>query len=369
VDKNTPIRIESLVAINRGFVAGCSNSIFKVYVLAAEAPKRVEKMFSCSMTWQIPNNVAEVMSMALSPNEDTLCATLSNNQLFCVNMSSPNNIKNDDMKPLSNLNHGPGAITGLDICIRKPLVVTSGMDRTVRVWNYLDFKLEMSKTFTEDPHCVAFHPSGLHVLVGFSDKLRLCNLLMDDIRPYREVIIKLCKECKFSNGGQYFAAVNGNVISVYDFYNGEKVVDMRGHNSKVKGLNWGADDSTLISCGQDGAVYQWNVEKGTRVGEFVSKGTIYNCAVGNNEMVWSVGTDKILKEMELPDYSGSSNSLNVVKELETGVTLGQIVLSHSEHIMFAGTSAEKKPGVVRAYSFPLTGDYLEYPCMGGPISR
>jgi len=368
-DSDSPLRVESLVALNRGFIAGCSNAIFRFYSLAAEAPEDAQLMFTLTTTWQIPNNPADVMTMALSPNEDTLCATLNNNQLFSVNLSSPTSIKNDDMKPVSSLNHGPGAITGLDICIRKPLVVTSGMDRTVRVWNYVDMKLEMSKTFTEDPCSVAFHPSGLHVLIGFADKLRLMNLLMDDIRPYREVSIKWCRECKFSNGGQYFAAVNGNVICVYDFYNGEKVVDMRGHNSKVKGLSWGADDSTLISCGQDGAIYQWNVEKGTRVGEFVSKGTMYNCAVGNSEMVWSVGTDKILKEMELPDYSGSSNSLNVVKELETGVTLGQIVLSHSEHIMFAGTCAEKKPGVVRAYSFPLTGDYLEYPCMGGPISR
>lgn len=28
------------------------------------------------------------------------------------------------------------AITGLSICIRKPLVATSSLDRCVRVWNY-----------------------------------------------------------------------------------------------------------------------------------------------------------------------------------------------------------------------------------------
>lgn len=60
----------------------------------------------------------------------------------------------------------------------------------------------------------------------------------------------------------------------------------------------------------------------------------------------------MLKELEVPD-------LQVVKELNTGVTLGQISLSNSEHMMFAGTSEAGKPGCVRAYSFPLTGDYLE----------
>ena len=63
----------------------------------------------------------------------------------------------------------------------------------------------------------------------------------------------------------------------------------------------------------------------------------------------------MLKELEVPD-------LQVVKELNAGVTLGQIALSNSEQMMFAGTSEGGKPGCVRAYSFPLTGDYLEvYP--------
>lgn len=65
-----------------------------------------------------------------------------------------------------------------------------------------------------------------------------------------------------------------------------------------------------------------------------------------------MGNDRALKELEVPD-------LQVVKELNAGVILGQMVLSNPEHIMFAGTSEGKQPGCVRAYSVPLTGDYLE----------
>ena len=54
------------------------------------------------------------------------------------------------------------------MCIRKPLVVTCGMDRSVRVWNYLTRTIEVMKFFNEQPHSVAFHPSGLHILVGFT---------------------------------------------------------------------------------------------------------------------------------------------------------------------------------------------------------
>ena len=50
-----------------------------------------------------------------------------------------------------------------------------------------------------------------HLIVGFSDKLRLMNLLMEDMRTYKDIPIKGCKECRFSHGGQFFAAVNSNM--------------------------------------------------------------------------------------------------------------------------------------------------------------
>ena len=61
------------------------------------------------------------------------------------------------------------------------------------------------------------------------------NLLMEDMRTFKEIPIKACRECRFSNGGQYFAAVNSNVIQVYKTYTCEQVGgQMRGHNNKVQ---------------------------------------------------------------------------------------------------------------------------------------
>lgn len=37
---------------------------------------------------------------------------------------------------------------------------------------------------------MAFHPSGFHLIVGFADKVRLMNLLMEDFRTYKEIPIK-----------------------------------------------------------------------------------------------------------------------------------------------------------------------------------
>ncbi|KAK7232230.1 hypothetical protein SO694_0003027 [Aureococcus anophagefferens] len=352
--------VTALAAITQGFVAGSSVGSFHLFGISNESDPR--DSFFETHTFALDGTARAIVAIALKPSEDEMCAVSSDQQLYGVALTKAGAVKNDDVKPLLGLFHGPGAITGLDVCVRKPLVVTCGLDRSIRVWNYLDHHLELVKHFSEDPYSISLHPSGLHIIVGFSDKLRLLNLLMDDLRIYREVPIKLCRECCFSNGGQYFAAVNGNIIMVFDFYACEKIIDLRGHNSKVRSLYWGADDATLISCGQDGAVYQWDWADGKRSGEFVQKGTVYNCALGTSESVFAVGSDHMMKELEVPD-------LQPVKQLDGGITLGQIVLSHAEHMMFAGTSEDGRPGCVRAYSFPLTGDFLEYSCLGAPVTR
>jgi len=85
--------------------------------------------------------------------------------------------------------------------VRKPLIVTSGEDGTVRIWNYLEKTQELCVNLGEHISSVAIHPSGFHVLVGGSDKLRVYNLLLDDLRLVKELQIKGCTECRFSHGG------------------------------------------------------------------------------------------------------------------------------------------------------------------------
>ena len=59
--------------------------------------------------------------------------------------------------------------------------------------------LELYKEFAEEAYSIALHPSGLYVLVGFSDKLRLMNLLIDDIRTFKEFTIRGCREVSPTN--------------------------------------------------------------------------------------------------------------------------------------------------------------------------
>jgi len=155
-----------------------------------------------------------VRSFALTPLEDMLAITTSTNQIYGLNINV-DWAKNDEVvfQTLSEPFHS-GPVLGLDTCVRKPLVVTSGKDRTIRVWNSMSHRLEVVKTFPTDAYSISMHPSGLHILAGFQDRLRFMNLYSDDICEFKAFQIRQCMECRFSLGGQYFAAVNAYAIQV-----------------------------------------------------------------------------------------------------------------------------------------------------------
>ena len=53
----------------------------------------------------------------------------------------------------------------------------------------------------------------------------------------------------------------------------------RGHTGRVSTVWWSPDDSLLVTCGADGAVYEWRGTEGRRSRDFVQKGLQYACAV------------------------------------------------------------------------------------------
>ena len=106
-------------------------------------------------------------------------------------------------------------------------------------------------------------------------------------------------QCLFSNGGHLFAAVHGNVIQLYSSTTFENVGNLKGHNGKVRCIRWTQDDSKLISCGMDGAVYEWNIGSQKREGESVLKSCSYTCVAVSPDAktVFAVGSDRTLKEI------------------------------------------------------------------------
>ena len=102
-------------------------------------------------------------------------------------------------------------------------------------------------------------------------------------------------QCCFSNGGHQFAAVQGNVIQIYSMVTYDILVNLKGHNNRVRAVVWTDNDAEVISCGADGAVYEWNVATSRRVSENVIKQCQYNGVAVTKDMrsIVAVGSESI----------------------------------------------------------------------------
>ena len=383
---DTPI--SSLVPVAGGFIAGTFPGKFLFFSLEFNESSRhillrddnfkLVHTVSCELTKK------EIMCLALNPSEDKLCALTADGQLLSLPLQSSISmlslaLNTDAIKYTVSSFHSPRAIVGMDVCTRKPLFVTIGKDNTLRVWNIQNHQLDLYKEFGEEMFSVALHPTGLHIAVGFLDKVRVYHILLDDLRLCIELPVKTCKECAFSQGGNLLATVNGNIVSVFDTHSGERVVDLRGHNSKVRSLNWLQSGSTLLSCGQDGVVYLWDLDGPRRTAEFVKKRTMYTSVViaqgeresqgvsngvpgaSSGESVFVVGSDRVLSELHMPD-------LSVKRHYDGGTVLSHLAISTSRSVLLASAGEQGKPGHVRAYTYPVTGESVEYPCLGSSIA-
>ncbi|TPX74759.1 hypothetical protein CcCBS67573_g03970 [Chytriomyces confervae] len=396
----SPLRsCHSLISFNKGFVAGGAGGTVYVYEREDTAPAAAtnstigatsgadpaqpvassgsKDLFKKARDYSLQDESIKIVNMAISPSEDMLVCTSENNQIYNVLLGSAD-IKGDAAKlEVFSQPFHHGQITGMDTCIRKPLVATCSADKSVRIWNYMDSSSDLVKYFSEEAYSIAIHPSGLYILVGFSDKLRLMNLLIDDIRPFREFTIRGCRECRFSNGGQYFAAVHGNTIQIYSTWRFENLGNLKGHNGKVRSIHWAPDDTKIVTAGMDGAIYDWALKdmgSGSgaaggggggggikREGESILKSCSYSCAVASpdGKSIYAVGSDKTLKEI---------SDSQIIRELESDCVLNQVVLSHSGRMMFVGTAT----GTIRSMKFPLnneTGEFQEHHCHSGAITK
>jgi len=115
--------------------------------------------------------------MVLTGTEDQIIFTTENNQLLKVNFSPDDNEEKSKFEyVICNFHSAP--ITGMDVCIRKQLVVTCSKDKTIRIWNYATRTLDIvSSVLSDEALAVAFHPSGFHVICSLVDKISIYNVL------------------------------------------------------------------------------------------------------------------------------------------------------------------------------------------------
>lgn len=340
------LRVEHVAQLGAGFVAGGTFGLLEVF-------EAVEDTFRSTKLQQVPQDTGgaqAISTIAVAPSGQMLALATNAAQLYSLSLMAVEEDAAEPMvEPMAERFHH-AAINAVATCVRKPLVATCSKDNSVRIWNYAKNTAELVKYFTEEPLSVAMHPSGFYCLVGFTDKLRLLNVLMDDIRPFKEFPIRNCREVVFSHGGQRFAAANGQHIDMYATYSFEFLGHLKGHAQRVQAIRWSADDSKLISCGLDGAVYEWDPQTMQRTGDSVLKSCAYTSVACTPDAgtTFAVGSDRTMKQIEGSVVAREIPTNNKSAPIET--VLAEVVLSHSGRLLLTATET----GTVRTVRLPLT---------------
>ncbi|XP_007573404.1 cilia- and flagella-associated protein 57-like [Poecilia formosa] len=358
--------VTAILSYSKGFV--CSSgpgtvSLFEQIELDVYRKSReIQILPAPASSGSAPAQCQEIDTICMSPAEETLAVSTDRGQLYSINLSSAEMKREEQLQFdfLSQPFHSD-SITGLSICIRKPFMATSSLDCSVRIWNYETKEVELYKEFQQEAFSVALHPTGLFVLVGFSDKLRLMNLFINDISTFKEFELPGCRECAFSHGGHRFAAVDGSVIHIYSFTSFENILNLNGHFGKVRNVEWSFDDSRLVSCGTDGAVYEWNTHTGKLECETVLQGCSYSGATfsWDYKTVLAVGSDLILREIQ---------DCQVLREVPADVVAHTaLAVSQSGRVVFTGTAG----GTVRAVKYPLPDqkEWITQQAHCGPVTK
>lgn len=304
---------------------------------------------------------SSIRSLALAQNEEHLIFSSDNNQIIKTLISIDKRCEEASYEFLVYPFHS-SSINGMDICLRKQLVVTCGHDNTIRVWNYHTKSLEICEVYLDEPLSIAFHPSGLHIVCGFHDKIRLMNVFSRNLKTYLEIPIKGVREIKFSNGGHLFAIADNFNIKVFRFYTAtcpEKYI-FKEHLGRVKSVAWLDDDSGFVSAGQDGLCISWrlnpdnleiiNAERKSediivtkssvlyKVEARMSKFSDVAVKTESKNIFYTVSEDRHLKEIE----SGKEKI-----RFEVGVNYSQLVSMYGSKTFIASISETERPGSIQ----------------------
>jgi len=129
---------------------------------------------------------------------------------------------------------------------------------------------------------------------------------------------------------------------------------------------WKNNDKQLYTCGMDGMCLLWDLRHGTKISETVVSRVNLACVASSNDptSTYVSGNDDKIKEI---DFSSGGT---IKCDLESNLPVGELHLSASGKILFAGVAGSGRPGVIRAYNLPLgQNDYKEYQCHASAITR
>lgn len=131
-------KIECIASYSRGFVCCGENGTMYVF----EKTEDMDKPYQLTQKVEGKELGSTVMSAVITSTEDQIMYITDQNQLMKMTIALDGTDEESKTDYII-YNFHSKAITGLDVCIRKQMIVTCSVDKTVRIWNYEKKTLEI----------------------------------------------------------------------------------------------------------------------------------------------------------------------------------------------------------------------------------
>ena len=416
VPLNGEVHLETLTVHARGFCIAGTQGYFAAFECQDDPKSPYLPVRSFLVVGSCPNmTLPSWVKLAVSPNGETLVAYARDHTLYTFPLGSIDVLTTDEngglgehFSPLVSGGGVPhdGPILAMDLGVQRPLIATCGADHTVRVWNYTRRRCELvhcgGQGWSSDkPSCLALHPSGFQLIIGFPERVRLFSVLFQALKLLHELPLIKCHEVRYAHGGHQFACAAGVTVIIYSAISMAQLQTFTGHLLPVRCIIWGGDDLSLFSAGADGNVYGWDLVDMARIEEASQLnhaspyhaiaahipprgGSLFNglaCThsaarvIGAStdgilkEVCWNVGTGDIAQTRDLKLNAEDSGDLNTGAN-SLPVIFTALAVASSSQFLFAGTSS----GAIRAFDWPTIAaedgslrDYYEFPAHAGNI--
>lgn len=103
--------------------------------------------------------------------------------------------------------------------------------------------------------------------VALQDQIRLYHILHPDLKQFNSHEHKNTKRIRFSQGGQYYVAIDGKRMRVFSTYSLEEVRSLQIPPSPISTISFNYNDSRLVFISEDGQIQSFDLEEWKKVGE------------------------------------------------------------------------------------------------------
>ncbi len=202
----------------------------------------------------------QVNVLAISPNGESLVSGSEDNTIKLWNLATGQEIRT--FRGHSN------SIHALAISKDSKIVVDGSDDNTIKVWN-LETGKEIStlRGHLAAVRSLAISPDGQTLASGSFDRtIKLWNLkTAKKIRTLRGHIDKVTSVVISSDGNTLVSGSFDKTIKLWNLSTGKQIRTFRGHFGKVTSLAISPDGNTLASSSSDRTIKLWNLSTGKQI--------------------------------------------------------------------------------------------------------